>query len=283
MKRFIVLLLALLVCLSSAAALAEYAPLKIRSGESVSIRTGQWYSIDWENEKGVDMEWSSSNNSILRIAPEKDYAVIAAGIGNAELIGRKKGGSSVLVRTRIVVPIVYTTQDKIVIDSPEGAELGYAYNISGVFSMKQSGGCFEISPLDDDGKVKRCRVTPVKAGTGYIDFMYYEDKTKTVRVEVKRSAFGDTQEEVAQVLGETMAVTNRGVSIRKEPRMDSKKLGTARQGEKLIVTQAFYDKRWHQIDYNGVICYVNSNYCDLLPEENDENTAETAEKETPAP
>lgn len=61
----------------------------------------------------------------------------------------------------------------------------------------------------------------------------------------------------------TYAIANKGVNIRKEANSDSKRMGFANQGDKLIITQAFYTDKWHQIDYNGQTCYVSANFCDI--------------------
>ena len=58
-------------------------------------------------------------------------------------------------------------------------------------------------------------------------------------------------------------MVKKGVNIRKKPTADSTKMGTAQQGDRLIVTDAYYTGKWHQINYNGEICYVSANYCDL--------------------
>lgn len=62
------------------------------------------------------------------------------------------------------------------------------------------------------------------------------------------------------------AKVSKAVNIRQEPNADSKKTGSARQDEMLIVTQPFYVDSWHQIEYNGETCYVSAKYCDIVDE-----------------
>ncbi|MBR4057895.1 MAG: SH3 domain-containing protein [Oscillospiraceae bacterium] len=59
------------------------------------------------------------------------------------------------------------------------------------------------------------------------------------------------------------AVVTKGVNIRSEASANSEKVGTAKPGDKLLVTQANYVKGWHQILYNGDIAYVSSKYVKL--------------------
>lgn len=57
----------------------------------------------------------------------------------------------------------------------------------------------------------------------------------------------------------TVTVT-KGVNIRSEATSNSEKVGSAKPGEKLTLLQAYYSSKWHQILYNGEVCYVSANY-----------------------
>lgn len=60
-----------------------------------------------------------------------------------------------------------------------------------------------------------------------------------------------------------VAVVTKGVNIRASASASSEKVGTAKPGEKLVVTQANYSNGWHQILYNGETCYVSAKYVKL--------------------
>lgn len=59
------------------------------------------------------------------------------------------------------------------------------------------------------------------------------------------------------------ATVVKGVNIRAEDNADSARIGFAEAGEQLLVTKPYYNPTWHQINYNGQICYVSAKYCEL--------------------
>lgn len=61
-----------------------------------------------------------------------------------------------------------------------------------------------------------------------------------------------------------VARVTRGVNIRAEASAESEKAGSAKQGEKLMVTKEYYAPKWHQILYNGELRYVSANYTELI-------------------
>lgn len=63
--------------------------------------------------------------------------------------------------------------------------------------------------------------------------------------------------------GSTIAIVTKGVNIRAEASSSSEKIGSAKPGERLTVLQAYYTQKWHQILYNGEVCYVSANYVKL--------------------
>jgi hypothetical protein len=53
------------------------------------------------------------------------------------------------------------------------------------------------------------------------------------------------------------------VNLRAEPNADSQKLGSLDAGVVVDVIVPYYAKKWHQIEYDGVTCYVSANYIEL--------------------
>lgn len=58
-------------------------------------------------------------------------------------------------------------------------------------------------------------------------------------------------------------VVKEGVNIRKEPSAESDRIGYAVKGDKLQVIKEYYTEKWHQILYEGQICYVAAYYCEI--------------------
>lgn len=280
MKRFFILFLALVALLPITSALADHLPLTVKNGDTISICARQFYDIELEGDSTKEMEWSSSDEDALWVTKSLgEYVIMAPGPGSANLIGKATDGSGDKVKVKITVPKVYTTHDKIVIDSPEGVEFGYAFNISGFLSVSHSGKCFTTERMDDVGEIDMCRIVPVKVGSGSIVFTGNGRTVKTVKIEVKKSAFEEKKEEnqEAPTNGEAIAIVNKAVNIRSEANAESRKVGSADKGEKLTVTQAFYSDKWHQILYDGEVCYVSAKYCDIEYIEPVETTVPTQE------
>ena len=61
----------------------------------------------------------------------------------------------------------------------------------------------------------------------------------------------------------TIFNVQQDVNVRAEPSLKAKKLGKANKGETFKVTQAYASGAWHQIDYNGTVGYVSSDYMEL--------------------
>ena len=53
------------------------------------------------------------------------------------------------------------------------------------------------------------------------------------------------------------------VNLRSEPNADSQKLGSLDSGAVVDVIVPYYTEKWHQIEYDGVTCYVSANYLEL--------------------
>ena len=61
----------------------------------------------------------------------------------------------------------------------------------------------------------------------------------------------------------TIFNVRQDVNVRAEPSLQAAKLGKANKGEAFKVTQAYASGAWHQIEYNGAVGYVSSNYMQL--------------------
>ncbi len=61
----------------------------------------------------------------------------------------------------------------------------------------------------------------------------------------------------------TIFNVQQDVNVRAEPSLKAKKLGKANKGDTFKVTQAYASGAWHQIDYNGIVGYVSSDYMEL--------------------
>ena len=60
-----------------------------------------------------------------------------------------------------------------------------------------------------------------------------------------------------------IGLMRKTANVRAEPRSDSKLIGTAKQGERITILQPFYSEKWHKVIFNGVECFISSNYCIL--------------------
>ena len=75
--------------------------------------------------------------------------------------------------------------------------------------------------------------------------------------------FSDTISFDADPPRSTYGIVKKGVNVRSGPTSESKKLGSASAGIRLIVTIPYYTEKWHQISFEGSIGYVSANYIEL--------------------
>ena len=263
-------MLMLVISASTAMALDRYS-LQAQNGDEVPLRVGiQYYpeiTMTPGSEPITEWTWTSSDEDVAIVWP--DGSIMAAGGGKATLTGESKDGSGQTVKIKVYVPKVYTTDDSMTISSPDGLKFGYFMNTSGINQISTTGTCFTTEPLEDSNGIDMCKILPVKAGTGSIVFTNNGRKLKTVKITVKKSAFDPVSTPATDSLvlsaldGEAYAVVNKSVNIRSEANSDSKIVGHADKGDKLIVTKPFYSSKWHQINYDGKVCYVSAKYCDI--------------------
>lgn len=266
----VLLMLMLVISASTAMALDRYS-LQAQNGDEVPLRVGiQYYpeiTMTPGSEPITEWTWTSSDEDVAIVWP--DGSIMAAGGGKATLTGESKDGSGQTVKIKVYVPKVYTTDDSMTISSPDGLKFGYFMNTSGINQISTTGTCFTTEPLEDSNGIDMCKILPVKAGTGSIVFTNNGRKLKTVKITVKKSAFDPVSTPATDSLvlsaldGEAYAVVKKSVNIRSEANSDSKIVGHADKGDKLIVTKPFYSSKWHQINYDGKVCYVSAKYCDI--------------------
>lgn len=60
-----------------------------------------------------------------------------------------------------------------------------------------------------------------------------------------------------------LAYAIKTVNIRKEPDSNSEKIGYICDGEKIMVTKAYYTPKWHQVIFEDQIGYASAKLCDL--------------------
>lgn len=154
----------------------------------------------------------------------------------------------------------YVSNKNIVIDSQEGVDF-YTYFGSGIVMSGTSGNCFKMVDCDDETIVDHYKLMPVKAGKGKIEYVINMKKKIVVNVVVKDSALYSN--EASLIDNKKTATVIKGVNIRAEANSSSKKVGSAKPGDRLTVLQPYYTNKWHQILYDGEICYVSANYVKL--------------------
>lgn len=196
MKKVVCLFLVLMFLSSSVAFADAFGFMKpitlvVENGDSVSICGRQMYIIEvlveGEEDSVKDILWTTSDDDITHIYP--DGRIFGVGIGSATLKGKTADESVTNIKINITIPKVYTTSDSIIIDTPDGVEFGSAFSVSGYLSVSHSGNCFRSDPMEDIGGINMSKLMPVEVGKGSITFKANGKTLKTVKVEVKHSAF----------------------------------------------------------------------------------------------
>lgn len=146
-----------------------------------------------EDASNKTLEWSSSAPYIASVT--KDGTIYGESFGTATITGKATDGSNKTVEIKVTVPECIVTTNEIVITSPEGAELGYAYTrMSGMneYSSKAKGDCFTRERMDDDETgLHLIKILPLKAGSGSISFIRNGKTMASVKVKVEKSAVFD--------------------------------------------------------------------------------------------
>lgn len=272
MKKIVCLLFLFSVVFFSSSALAtdRWSPV-VENGGEFFLAVGAFYNPEVILEPGdepiKDWNWTTSNKDVASVFA--DGSIIGSGYGTATLTGEAKDGSGRTAKIKATMKKIYTTHDSIVVDTPDGVDFGYILNASGFNYIYSTGDCFSCEPLEDVNGLEMSKIMPVKTGTDSLVFESNGRKIKTVKITVKKSAFETAVDEMDEEIqsasadGEAVAVVKKDVNIRSKASADSKKVGSAKKGDKLVVTKAYYSDKWHQILYGGQVCYVSANYCDI--------------------
>lgn len=233
-------------------------------GKNVEVIPGERYILDVPDPSLY--EWESSNPDVATIWDNGTF--IPFGAGKTTLTGTPKEAGGETVKASISVTIPYVSSTDIVIDTPEGEELITCFG-SGIITTNYTGdNCFRTEDVDNDLILSETiRILPEKEGKGAIVYRINGRKTIKVNITVTASAFMSEEERnrILEQAGENarMATVTKGVNLRAEATSDSARVGHADQGEQLVVTQAYYTDKWHQILYDGALCYVSANYVTL--------------------
>ena len=57
-----------------------------------------------------------------------------------------------------------------------------------------------------------------------------------------------------------IVIAGKNVNVRADASADADKVGSIKAGEEVIVTQPYYTEKWHQILYDGELCYASASY-----------------------
>ena len=139
-----------------------------------------------EDATNKTLKWSSSDQFVALV--EDDGMVQGwAKSGTTIIKVEATDGSGRYATFKVTVPEVYTTKDKIVIDSEDGVEWGYQMNGSFSIMSTKDNGVFTYEKIENYGGIEKIRLIPKKEGSGTI--IVKSGKTqKNIPVTVKSSA-----------------------------------------------------------------------------------------------
>ena len=264
MKKLAVIL-AVILCFALSHAVAEETQSIYDKCEKISPDTksaelipSTRYVVDVEDPTAYT--WTSSNEDVIPVFENGTFYSLNA--GKATLTGKANDGSGT-IKISLSVSIPYVSSKDIVVDSPEGAEL-IAYLGSGFITTSYTGDdCFTVEQIGDLFSSKY-QILPKKPGKGAIVYEINFKKRIKVNVTVTKSAMMTEEERQALIekAGENakIGIVTKSVNIRADATSESAKVGSAKAGEELVITQEYYTEKWHQILYDGEICYVSANY-----------------------
>ena len=152
--------------------------------------------IEPENASIKDLLWESSNIFVATV--NDDGLIVGTGVGKATITGTAKDASKKTVKIKVNVPHIYTTEDELVIDSPEGKSLGYIWGSIGGFhsyGIATKGDCFECEGDNDTDGFSMLNVIPKKEGSGTIMFVHNNRAAKKIKVKVMKSALEQKPDE----------------------------------------------------------------------------------------
>ena len=170
--------------------------IKLKQPDLSYCRFKPIITIEPENATVQDLEWSSSNPSVVSVS--KDGLITGHRYGKTTVIGKATDGSGQRVKINVNVPLCYTTADSITISEESGATLGYVCaTISGIlnYDIKTKGNCFSYKHNERPDSYKSqyynidyITLIPRNIGSGSISFILNGDIIKTVKVKVEKTA-----------------------------------------------------------------------------------------------
>lgn len=203
MKRFFVLLLAALLIFSAVPVLAEepvVIPVEIKTTQKeIKLPRGFRFRPVIVDKKGNEVEvtgWKTSKEEVIPVF--SDTNMYAFSVGSATIKGKSANKTYSI---KVTIPKVYTTHDKITIETPDPVVFGYQLNAGGISSVGTKGSAAKISSYEfvaDENtdpivaavadRMTFYEIIPVKAGTFKIVFNVNGRNAKTVTITVKKTA-----------------------------------------------------------------------------------------------
>lgn len=221
------------------------------------------YAVDVPNPQNY--EWSS-NTEDLHFTEDGVFSLLGE---KGTLTGVPKDGSGKTIKISVSAPIPFFSSKNIVVDSPEGEEL-LVRTGGGFITVGTSGDdCFTSEEIEGRkyGFADAYRIMPKKEGKGAIIYTINMSKKYKINITVKKSALMSEEERQAlmEKAGENakIVIAEKNVNVRADASADADKVGSIKAGDEVIVTQPYYTKKWHQILYDGELCYVSASYLDV--------------------
>lgn len=221
------------------------------------------YAVDVPNPQNY--EWSS-NTEDLHFTEDGVFSLLGE---KGTLTGVPKDGSGKTIKISVSAPIPFFSSKNIVVDSPEGEEL--LVRTGGGFIMVGTSGddCFTSEEIEGRkyGFADAYRIMPKKEGKGAIIYTINMSKQYKINITVKKSALMSEEERQALIekAGENakIVIAGKNVNVRADASADADKVGSIKAGDEVIVTQPYYTEKWHQILYDGELCYVSASYLNV--------------------
>lgn len=144
-----------------------------------------------ENATYKTVQWSSSIPNVKvdsngKISVEEGY------IGNATVTGKATDGSNATVRINVTIPKVLTTEKKLVISTPETAEIGLIVNLSGFVQYGTYDNPYAIFQGDRySNGIIWAKIQPLKAGQTSLAILENGYQISSVPIVVEHSAVYD--------------------------------------------------------------------------------------------
>lgn len=221
------------------------------------------YAVDVSDPQNYD--WSSSAEA-LHVTEDGVFSLF---MGKGTLTGVPKDGEGETIKISLSAPVPYFSSKNIVVDSPEGEEL-IVETGSGFITVGRSGDdCFTSEEIEGRkyGISDAYRIMPKKEGKGAIVYTINMSKQYKINITVKKSALMSEEERQAllEKAGENarIVIAEKNVNVRADASADADKVGSIKAGDEVIVTQPYYTEKWHQILYDGELCYVSASYLNV--------------------